>query len=281
MTTKAEMKMMKSQVADVALVQRRRNQIVTAAVEQCIASYRNRPEALAALKAQLAKMTDELNFGRAVRGEAYMGLTVLRNGAIFRSRVLRNQRPGDLPLPPIDRRMLQRSGSPTGLLERLMGGKLLKHYVQLNGLARRDAGDPERLSADLKATDVGLENDHSFTGIYRAILAPVYANAGQVMVLDRARVLTVNALAGAMLIHARTGKYPARLSDIPGHWVDPFDGKPLRVKVKGDSIRVYSVGPNLKDDGGVARVELRGTSREDYDIVAAYPPAVAKKGGTP
>lgn len=31
---------------------------------------------------------------------------------------------------------------------------------------------------------------------------------------------------------------------------DPFDEKPLRLKVDGDAVTIYSVGPNLIDDGG-------------------------------
>jgi hypothetical protein len=40
---------------------------------------------------------------------------------------------------------------------------------------------------------------------------------------------------------------PEFLSRIP---LDPFDGKPMRMKKDGDDLLFYSIGLNLKDDGG-------------------------------
>jgi hypothetical protein len=56
---------------------------------------------------------------------------------------------------------------------------------------------------------------------------------------------------------AKHGNYPDRLEDlapavIPHIPVDPFDGKPLRLKREGDGLVLYSVGRDGKDDGGAA-----------------------------
>jgi hypothetical protein len=45
----------------------------------------------------------------------------------------------------------------------------------------------------------------------------------------------------------------ARLEDLglpPERLLDPYDGKPLRVKREPGGVTVYSIGPNLVDDGG-------------------------------
>ena len=76
----------------------------------------------------------------------------------------------------------------------------------------------------------------------------------------------------AMLVQAQTGHFPAAVSEIPGTWVDPIDGKPLRLKANGDSIRIYSVGQDAKDDGGKDRSEVDENAKSGFDIVAAYPP---------
>jgi hypothetical protein len=52
------------------------------------------------------------------------------------------------------------------------------------------------------------------------------------------------------------GSWPARLADlVPGYIaavpLDPFDGKPLRLKRTGDGLIVYSVGQDGVDDGGM------------------------------
>ena len=40
---------------------------------------------------------------------------------------------------------------------------------------------------------------------------------------------------------------PAQLKQVP---LDPYDGKPLRYRLRADGAVVYSVGPDLIDDGG-------------------------------
>ncbi|HEY3781829.1 MAG TPA: hypothetical protein VGL56_12150 [Fimbriimonadaceae bacterium] len=83
-------------------------------------------------------------------------------------------------------------------------------------------------------------------------------------------------------MHAKTGVYPKSISDIPGIWTDPFGGKPLHVKIAGDSFRVYSVGPDGVDNGGADRSESKSyptfNGDEEYDIVAAYPKIGEKHG---
>lgn len=253
--------------------------LVLSAVEQATTAYKDKPAALASLKALLTKLTDEPNFQHGIRGEAYMGLVILRNGPVFRSRLTHDIGSDNSPLPPINSRQLRRTGAPNGLIERFTGGKLLKSYVQLDKMAQKDAGNTAQLDADLKAFDVELMKDNGLTAFYRNLILPVYSNVGQAMPEDRARKLTVTALVDAVLQHAQTGHYPAKISDIPGTWLDPFDGKPLRLKAKGESIRIYSVGPDLKDNGGLSRIETSGSTAK-YDIVAASPPVVKKKSGT-
>jgi len=52
-----------------------------------------------------------------------------------------------------------------------------------------------------------------------------------------------------------TGEYPARLTSVTPWYlktvpVDPYTGTPLIYKVSQKGVALYSVGPNLKDDGG-------------------------------
>jgi hypothetical protein len=46
----------------------------------------------------------------------------------------------------------------------------------------------------------------------------------------------------------KKGKWPVTLSELVP--LDPFDGKPLRYRLRGDGVTVYSVGVDGKDDGG-------------------------------
>ena len=58
------------------------------------------------------------------------------------------------------------------------------------------------------------------------------------------------------------GLVPEFLSHVP---LDPFDGKPLRMKKADKGLILYSVGANLEDDGGVDGKEDQG------DIVFRVP----------
>lgn len=48
------------------------------------------------------------------------------------------------------------------------------------------------------------------------------------------------------------GRYPSRLSEIGNspYFVDPFSTKPFVYRPRGNTFTLYSVGPNMQDDGG-------------------------------
>src|SRR3954454_14107473 len=93
-------------------------------------------------------------------------------------------------------------------------------------------------------------------GIVTALLAPltekVVTAANEA---DAERLLARTALA-LTAFKAKTGSYPDRLDALvpdflPRVPLDPFSGRPLRLKRDGDGATVYSVGRDLTDDGGV------------------------------
>jgi hypothetical protein len=54
---------------------------------------------------------------------------------------------------------------------------------------------------------------------------------------------------------AHNNRYPAGLSELTPSYLnavltDPFDGQPLRYRNQGTGYVLYSIGPDLKDDGG-------------------------------
>jgi hypothetical protein len=73
---------------------------------------------------------------------------------------------------------------------------------------------------------------------------------------------------------SRYGSYPKDLGELRSKlgWeipVDPFSGKGFIYSKKGGGFFLYSIGPNLKDDGGKVREKTKDGSApdEDYDIV--------------
>jgi hypothetical protein len=81
---------------------------------------------------------------------------------------------------------------------------------------------------------------------------------------------------GLAVYKARFHQYPETVAELRSKlgWSvpkDPFSGKGFRYKRRGAGFVLYSIGPNLKDDGGAeTRPDRRFGSRlqdEDGDIV--------------
>jgi hypothetical protein len=83
---------------------------------------------------------------------------------------------------------------------------------------------------------------------------------------------------------------PAALQDLQSDYlsrspIDPYTGKPLIYRQDGKSFKVYSVGINRKDDGGVwdPPSDLQSSRRGnplDVGIAVAIPAPVSATPGT-
>jgi hypothetical protein len=103
-------------------------------------------------------------------------------------------------------------------------------------------------------------------------VAPIFRNSGEAEMRTVAAERCARALAFALAERDRTGKFPLDAERYPTPMQDPFGGT-LKIKLTADGVRIYSVGPDGVDNGGIARRELADKSAESgYDIVASYPP---------
>jgi hypothetical protein len=97
------------------------------------------------------------------------------------------------------------------------------------------------------AVDIDKNSDRVLApAVERVVSAATEADAG--------RLLARTALA-LTAFKAKTGSYPDKLDALvpdflPRVPLDAFSGRPLRMKRDGDGLVIYSVGPNLADDGG-------------------------------
>lgn len=90
----------------------------------------------------------------------------------------------------------------------------------------------------------------------------------------------------AKAFHLEHQTWPESLEQLVPHYLpevppDRFDGQPLRYRIRDDRPLVYSVGSNLKDDGG----NLPSAGHSPYSVSHFFPPAVvermrAESGGT-
>ena len=254
------------------LVQIAIKRIALDAVQRCAYIAQTDRAALTKLESFLNEPSPAPDFGYALRGEAYMGLTVVRNLDNFGGLSRLSSSGDDAPMPPVKPSDLIRTGIPTGMMNRAFATRHFQAWTKSAESMEPFKGDPIKMSNAMEAVSEEISNKKTVSNLLNIILFPVFSQAGMSVVTLEAESRVTRALLAAMKIRSTTGKFPLGLSDIPGKWVDPFNGQPVKILHDGESFRVYSVGPNLKDDGGVVRSELHHDPFTAYDIAACFPP---------
>ncbi len=125
----------------------------------------------------------------------------------------------------------------------------LRDYQNLTSLPFHEAhGQWETLGERLDAKASGI-------GLISALLFPALSACSEKAAqADAGRGLARLGLAAARY-RADTGSWPKSLGDLTSRFIpavppDPFDGKPLRMVTEDGAVIFYSIGSNMKDDGG-------------------------------
>lgn len=87
----------------------------------------------------------------------------------------------------------------------------------------------------------------------------------------QAQAAKTRGLLAALRFRAENGRFPTSLAEAGVELTDPFDGQSLRYRVEGDGVRVWSIGRDRIDDGGVALLERAGPGQRSDDLVSRYP----------
>jgi len=229
------------------------------------------PESLSELSKAFQSMEDYdargEGFNRAMAGERAIHLELLKNpdelvrhlNALQTSDISDEQR----------RRMIEEVKQPRSLKEEQ--DYFETTFQQL--LSARQESFPDRLKVDeltrqraTKASGHGL----LFNGLLWGGV-PGAANREASCLADLRLALTAVALEQFRATH---NQYPTALSELAPNYltttpVDPFDGRPLRYRKQVAGYVLYSIGPDLKDNGG------KRTNGNGGDIVftVVTPPA--------
>ncbi len=247
------------------------------ATESCLALATRSESGLKAFETVALSPEPAFDLRRALRGEAFMGVTLTRNfnrmGGLKGLQSMSSGEPGPAPQPA----SLLRSGVPSGLIERGFMARVLQYWIQAFKVMDEHPGDPVAVSTGLDRLAQDATKSKSASNTIVAVLLPVFAQAGQAEVTGTATFRCKLALAKILRWRLAHHRFPKDLVEAGVELKDPFSGRPLRYRASGDSVRVWSVGPNLVDDGGIARSEVTGRQTDDWDIVGAYPPVTSKK----
>ena len=173
----------------------------------------------------------------------------------------------DLGLPPSPA-ALQKAFGGKAWTERLYYWLLrpfLKRDISLN-LPKYEELETKALSFYYQTRDFWKPYQDHLHGlpwyaiVSKNVLPEMEAAFMKVATLD-ALILTARTGLACRVFKSRTGEYPENLEAlVPGLLaevpVDPFTGKPLVFRREGKGFIVYSLGSNLKDDGGRSTWEI-------------------------
>jgi hypothetical protein len=236
------------------------------------------PRAARALMTQIAATDEVVPYVRSMKGEiALFGLPIFemtrRGSGRDIAALLTSDRAGNRLSAALAWRVYGTVGRPVANLDELTFLRAMKAQIDASALPWPQS--QERIGALEKQTKaLPLRG-----GILTAMIMPVFARA----VLSREK--TAANLGDAQIALALSiyksghGAYPDSLaaleragSKLPK---DPFGGKPFRYRREGAGFTVYSIGSDMKDDGGLPPVwdtteklsdEQRKYRNEHYDL---------------
>ncbi|HWD39127.1 MAG TPA: hypothetical protein VG944_09790 [Fimbriimonas sp.] len=266
-----------SQGADLMpyLIQMAVTVILDRAEQRCAAIWAKDSAALNKLENLEEEPRVKPDLTKALHGSAFWLVTSCRNfdvlGGLPLIKGLKNDEPD--PRPNYSPKQLKRSGLPDDPTARAYLDRVLRFWIDADAIIKSEQDDPRKIAPKMDQLVAKYSKSHSASDAVLSVELPAYTGLFPAVMRWTADAAVTKALVKAMAIHAETGKFPPSISQIPGDWIDPCGEKPLHLKLQSGGIRIYSVGPNGKDDGGVTQHEREKVSKgsKAFDIVAAYP----------
>jgi hypothetical protein len=226
-----------------------------------------------ALAKGLTQLDNEPDWRLIIKADGYAYLATLRNSVNTDDAAGRLQ--PDFQEPESQKKPLVREGIPAASDLKEMTGGVLKAYAQLGeAISSEKTTLPDAILLAEKLEDQAGSGgtSRSLSSLSRS-LRRIGAGMGHARA---AHVL-------AVVLKERSGgkKDLADLEDVPGGpWLDPLSGLPLKFSNRKEMVKIWSIGANLSDDGGLSREEASAAMQDSltetgrpmaYDEVAANP----------
>ena len=249
--------------------------LVCRGVQRCLAVAKT-PLECKAYASFLSEKRPPFDIEGALKGEAYVGITTIRNLEQFGGlKVLRDESLDlEVSRPPLDLKKLQRSGMPTDLASKAYMARHLETWTEFLNLERSGRFGQIGLFKEMAVGwDAAISNHEASYTLEAIFEKPIFdgqswmAVQGIPLVANRANWAENAALAKVVLYHLEHGSYPPNLQAAGATELDPFTGRPLKYVFKGAKATVFSVGEDEFDNQGNHRP---GVVQEVQ--VASYPP---------
>jgi hypothetical protein len=206
-------------------------------------SHQGDPDVLPVARRAAEALAGRPRWLEALRGEAFLSRMLVHE--------MRRDPRHIHPPPPGPASILVLLGAHRTVLD-CMEARSIAYWRRVFRALRAHDGD---LMAQYSAVRAIVEATEARAGSatydFDAILQPAFVQTAvrRAMVAEASRAL--RSALNEVVAHRRNGEYPAVLDDlarVPPF--DPFTGRPLRYKRTRHGFVLYSVGSNMRDDGG-------------------------------
>jgi len=248
------------------LVQVATEDMTLQAMEQSLSASNGRPGTIRAVRQALKTFAPVLNIKTALRGEYYKSLVGMQETIklsdpgffdVFTTQEARNS-------PSVWSRLMMSHG----MLESNVAN-LLRVTRETYQALPEDPLDLPATEAVFAANDKKLaaEANNNHYILARSIL-PVFPDAPKVFVRSAQRRRLLEVLLVSLEERNRTGKFPTKLPVTGALAIDLFDGSKLRYSIVDGKLKIYSVGIDGSDNGGIERYY---GDEKNFDIVMSFP----------
>jgi len=252
-------------------------QIVLESLVRCVELNQHSASTVQKYASIIKGDTSVPNFLLALRGEAYLQLSTIRNLSNMGGVQALTKMDSESQPVRLDPKTVIRTGLPRDIMSKAFAASHFEVWVEFSKSMKQYKDQPAKLSAELDREIEKVTSKKSVSNVLNSIIFPVFGQAGIAVTNAQANLCCTQALLAGLVVMDSKGNAPESIDEIPGGpWTDPFNQNSLIVKTQNGGFRVYSVGPNGKDDGGIFRPELKNMESQNYDIGASYPPLQRK-----
>lgn len=249
--------------------------IATAGRSECATYWAKDSAALAKLRKSFVGLPEKPSIKRMFQGEAFWGYYTARHLERFVPKPDSGDEWEGGDIDPFHERWLLPPTFNREMVCKAYAARILEFWCGVFEDNRQTAWNPLKVGDSTDRAQIRYDFGRTYrpSDVLSRILLPVFAQAGRAMVkMDAYRDVT-SALTDVLVFRAKHGRLPKTLEEAGVHAIDPFASDWLKYKVDGDTCRVYSVGQDGIDGGGL-RYKDKLDRRRGYlgqDTVAYFP----------
>lgn len=253
------------------------------AMESALALSKDPKGLVAKLEGFFVSHDMEMNLLNSIRGESVSTIFSARKSTNFlREELLKNAGINGADSEDAFRLEILKlcpEGVSPKALSQAYTTRALQLYAEIM-IELRKTKDPLLQSEALKRIMARFANPDDPTCAFNAYFASVFEDAGNSFARHDALNTCFESLLKVLKFKHANRRWPKTLAEAGAQATDPFDRKPMRYKVTGNEVRIYSIGPDRTDEGGSEQVidQVSGRSRRDFAVT--YPRMPKPKPGS-